>query len=86
MLENKEIKKDPFRRFKGGELEEWLEQDDDALREPIVIEDPEGLGMSMPPNTLSVEDVAGYIGEGTPVEVIGEKFVLRPCSLLTSSL
>ena len=86
MLEKKEIKKDPFRRFKGSELEEWLEQDDDALREPIVIENSEGLGMSMPPNTLSVEDVAEYIGEGTPVEVIGEKFVLKPCSLLTSSL
>ena len=86
MLEKKEIKKDPFRRFKGSELEEWLEQEDDALREPIVIENPEGLGMSMPPNTLRVEDVAGYIGEGTPVEVIGGKFVLIPYSLLTSSL
>ena len=77
MLEKKEIKKDPFRRFKGSELEEWLEQDDDALREPIVIENPEGLGMSMPPNTLSVGDVAEYIGDGTPVEVIGEKIVLK---------
>ncbi|KAF8810703.1 jumonji superfamily protein [Phlegmacium glaucopus] len=70
MLETKEIKKDPFKRFKGSELEEWLEQDDDALREPIVIENPEGLGMTMPPNTLTVEDVAEVIGEGTPVEVI----------------
>jgi F-box/leucine-rich repeat protein 10/11 len=86
MLEKKEIKKDPFRRFKGSELEEWLEQDDEAFREPIVIENPEGLGMSMPPNTLSVEDVAQYIGEGTPVEVIGENFVFKPCPLLTSSL
>lgn len=74
MLETKEFKKDPFKRFKGSELEEWLEQDDDALREPIVIEDPEGLGMTMPPSTLTVEDVAELIGEETPVEVIGENF------------
>jgi F-box and leucine-rich repeat protein 10/11 len=74
-LETKEIKKDSFRRFKGNELEDWLKQDDDALREPIVIETPEGLGMTMPPNTFSVEDVAQMIGEGTPVEVIGEKSV-----------
>ena len=72
MLETKEIKKDPFKRFKGSELEEWLEQEDDALREPIVIENPDGLGMTMPPNSFSVEDVAELIGGGTPVEVIGE--------------
>ena len=75
MLETKEIKQDPFRRFNGNELEDWLKQDDDALREPIVIETPEGLGMTMPPNTFSVEDVAQMIGEGTPVEVIGDKSV-----------
>lgn len=80
ILETKEIKKDPFQRFKGSELEEWLEQDEDAFREPIVIESPEGLGMTMPPNTLSVEDVAQMIGEETPLEVIGEKSVMKPCS------
>ena len=73
MLETKEIKEDPFKRFKGSDLEDWLEQDDDALQEPIVIERPEGLGMTMPPNTLSVEDVAQMVGEETPVEVIGER-------------
>jgi len=77
MLETKEIKKDLFKRFKGSELEEWLERDDNALLEPIVIENPEGLGMTMPPNTLTVEDVAEMIGEGTPVEVIGDIFVFN---------
>ena len=86
MLETKEIKKDLFKRFNGSELEDWLEQDDDALQEPIVIEDPDGLGMIMPPNTFSVEDVAELIGEGTPVEVIGENFVWKSCVLLTSIL
>ncbi|KAF8906029.1 jumonji superfamily protein [Gymnopilus junonius] len=70
MLETKEIKKDPFRRMKGGELDEWLREDESALREPIIIEQPDGLGMKMPPRDLTVEHVAEYIGEDTPLEVI----------------
>lgn len=70
MLETKEIKKDPFKRLQGSELDSWLEDDEDALREPIIIEQPEGLGMKMPPRDLTVEHVAEYIGEDTPLEVI----------------
>ncbi|KAF8197423.1 jumonji superfamily protein [Pholiota molesta] len=69
MIESKDIKKDPFRRMQGSELESWLE-DENALREPIIIEQPEGLGMKMPPRDLTVEHVAEYIGEDTPLEVI----------------
>jgi F-box/leucine-rich repeat protein 10/11 len=71
MIESKDIKKDPFRRMQGSELESWLE-DENALREPIIIEQPEGLGMKMPPRDLTVEHVAEYIGEDTPLEVIGK--------------
>lgn len=71
MIESKEIKKDPFRRMQGSELESWLE-DENALREPIIIEQPDGLGMKMPPRDLTVEHVAEYIGEDTPLEVIGK--------------
>jgi hypothetical protein len=76
MLETKEIKKDPFKRLQGSDLESWLEDDEDALREPIIIEQPEGLGMKMPPKDLTVEHVAEYIGEDTPLEVIGKPLVL----------
>ncbi|KAJ3517785.1 hypothetical protein NLJ89_g275 [Agrocybe chaxingu] len=69
MLENKEYE-DPFRRMQGTELDLWLEEDDSAMKEPIIIEEPDGLGMQMPPEGLTVEHVAEYIGEDTPVEVI----------------
>lgn len=71
LIEAKDIKKDPFRRMQGADLEAWLEDDENALREPIVIEKPDGLGMKMPPPDLTVEHVAEYIGEDTPLEVIG---------------
>ena len=63
--------KDPFKRMKGSELDSWLEDDENALREPIVIEQPDGLGMKMPPKDLTVEHVAEYIGEDVPIEVMG---------------
>lgn len=81
MLETKEVKKDPFRRMKGGELDAWLHEDETALREPIIIEQPDGLGMKMPPRDLTVEHVAEYIGEDTPLEVIGIYFDLRLCAV-----
>jgi len=71
MLETKNIKKAPFKNMKGSQLDSWLEDDEDAMREPIIIEQPEGLGMKMPPPGLTVEHVAEYIGEDTPLEVVG---------------
>ncbi|KAG2746648.1 hypothetical protein P692DRAFT_201867625 [Suillus brevipes Sb2] len=49
---------------------EWLENDETAMREPIVVENPEGLRMKMPPPEFSVQDVADEVGPETPVEVI----------------
>lgn len=72
MLEGKKISGDPFRRMKGAEVGvEWLESDESAMREPIVIETTEGLGMKMPPKSFTVTDVAEAVGEDFPVEVIG---------------
>ncbi|KAF9567653.1 Clavaminate synthase-like protein [Agrocybe pediades] len=63
--------RDPFKRMKGNDLNDtWLEEDEDALREPIVIEQPDGLGMKMPPKDLTVEHVAEYIGEDVTLEVM----------------
>ena len=45
--------------------------DDDAMKEPIVVETEEGLGMKMPPSGFTVDDVAEALGEDYPVEVIG---------------
>ena len=49
----------------------WLEKDPHAMEEPIVIETPEGLGLKMPSEELSVTDISGILGEATPIEVIG---------------
>lgn len=72
MLEGKPILNDSFKRMKGEDVcLAWLEQDPHAMEEPIIIEAPEGLGMTMPPKELSVTDISGTLGEATPVEVIG---------------
>lgn len=60
--------------MKGLEVNiEWVEQDPNALKEPIIIEKPDGLGMRMPPKGFTVADVAEVVGPNTPVEVIGER-------------
>jgi len=72
MLEGKPILKEPFKRMKGEDVcLSWLETDPHAMEEPIVIETPEGLGMKMPPEELSVADISVTLGEATPIEVIG---------------
>lgn len=72
MMEGKVIKQDPFKRMNGSEVGiEWLQNDEHAMKEPIVIESGEGLGMKMPPSDFTVNDVAEVLGEDTPVEVIG---------------
>lgn len=71
ILEDKTIKDDPFQRLKGNVVGlEWLADDENAMREPIVIESPDGLGMKMPPEYFTVDDVVQLIGDHTPVEVI----------------
>ncbi|TFK55342.1 Clavaminate synthase-like protein [Heliocybe sulcata] len=71
MLQGKTIKDADFPRMKGSEVNlEWLENNEDALTQPIVIPDPEGLGLKMPSPDLSIEEIAEIIGEDHPVEVI----------------
>jgi F-box and leucine-rich repeat protein 10/11 len=63
---------DPFKRMDGVNVNlTWLEEDETAMLEPIVIESPEGLGLKMPANDFAVDDVADLLGEQTPVDVIG---------------
>ncbi|KAG2360732.1 Clavaminate synthase-like protein [Suillus spraguei] len=71
VIQGKQIKDDNFRRMNGADVGlEWLENDETAMREPIVVENPEGLRMKMPPPEFSVQDVADEVGYETPVEVI----------------
>jgi F-box/leucine-rich repeat protein 10/11 len=80
-MENKVIKKAPFKKMKGSELDSWLEDDPDgAMKEPVIIEKPDGLGMKMPPEGLTIERVAEYVGESVPLEVIGASSISGPDS------
>jgi len=61
----------------GSEVRlEWLEEDPKAMTEPIVIESPDGLEMTMPTGGFTVNDVGLLVGEQTLVEVIGASFLL----------
>lgn len=72
IIATKDIKSGDFRCMKGSDVNtEWLERDPDALKEPVIIENSEGLGMRMPPKEFTVADVAECIGPETPLEVIG---------------
>lgn len=85
VIENKPTTPDRFKRMKGEDVNvKWMNEDETAFREPIVIEDAKGLGMRMPcwPSEdgvggatvpFDVRDVARIVGEETPVEVIGER-------------
>nr|GAT57580.1 jumonji superfamily protein [Mycena chlorophos] len=73
LLESKagSFKPERFKRMHGSQVNlEWLEDDDDAMTAPIVIETKDGLGMKMPKDDLTVRDVANLVGEDVPVEVI----------------
>ena len=72
MMEGKPTKKDPFMRLKGSDVGiEWLENDENAMKEPILVEEETGLGMKMPSPEFTVDDVADAMGRDHPVEVIG---------------
>ncbi|KDN49370.1 hypothetical protein RSAG8_02072, partial [Rhizoctonia solani AG-8 WAC10335] len=71
IIQDKHIHPDSFRRVRGGELtKNWVENDAWAMTEPVVIESPEGLGMTMPGPEFTINDVVELVGADAPVEVI----------------
>ena len=71
--------------MKGHELSlEWVNTNDLALSEPVIIEEPDGLGMEMPQDDLTVSDIADLVGRDTPVEVMGTVLLLWCSFYLTS--
>jgi hypothetical protein len=85
LLDGKGVAEANFKRMLGSEVGlEWLNNDDNAMREPIIIESAEGLGMKMPQPEFTVQDVAESVGEDTPIEVIGRTpaFVTNKFSFL----
>ena len=73
IAESKKYSPDTFKRLNGSDIGlEWILRDENAMKEPIVVEDPEGLGMKMPSKDLTVRDIANEVGPDTHLEVIGK--------------
>lgn len=49
---------------------EWLETDPKAFTEPIFIVSPEGLGMHVLPNLMSISEIAAAVGPEKAIDVI----------------
>ena len=72
MLQGKSIANDHFKRLNGEQVNlDCVNCDPYWFREPVVIEEPEGLVMKIPGRYLSIESIAYTLGRDTPVEVIG---------------
>jgi hypothetical protein len=71
-LEEKVTNGNPFKHMHGSDLGlGWVESDETAMREPIIVDKPDGLGMKMPSNALTVRDIVELVGGDTMLEVIG---------------
>ncbi|KAH8829714.1 JmjC domain-containing histone demethylation protein 1 [Flagelloscypha sp. PMI_526] len=71
VLQGKKVNNHNFKCLKGSDVNKhWLEKDETAMTEPIIILRPDGLGMRMPPKSFTVRDVADTVGLDHPVEVM----------------
>ncbi|ELU43885.1 JmjC domain-containing histone demethylation protein [Rhizoctonia solani AG-1 IA] len=72
IIQDKPIHPDSFKRVRGDELsKEWVERNEWAMTEPVVIDSPDGLGMMMPSEPeFGINDVVELVGADVPVEVI----------------
>ena len=89
MLNSAALAADTFPRMHGSEVNaEWLERDEEAMTVPVLIETPEGLGMDMPEDSLTVKEIAEMLGEDTSVEVIGalSSYPTHPHNILINAL
>ncbi|GAA6059125.1 hypothetical protein JCM10212_003872 [Sporobolomyces blumeae] len=65
-----QIKPDALERKRMVDItDEWV-YGDEGMKEPFVVEVPEGLGMRMPRSDITVAEIAQLIGPETPLEVI----------------
>ncbi|KAG2217290.1 hypothetical protein INT45_000371 [Circinella minor] len=69
ILRAKGFAKDPFKRYQGHQVTIDLLKET-GMREPFVIEQPDGLDMQMPSSTTTISDIANAVGHNHPVEVI----------------
>ncbi|TPX58747.1 hypothetical protein PhCBS80983_g02920 [Powellomyces hirtus] len=69
ILQARKFAQESFQRLKGEDLTlEWARKD--GLREPVIIESPEGLDIQMPDKRLIVDQVANICGRTRQVDAI----------------
>lgn len=76
ILDHATFGEDSFRRMHGDQLnQDWLDNDSTSMKEPVIVEQPDGLGLEMPAKDLTVAEIADSLGRDVPVEVIGNPFL-----------
>ncbi|KAJ3015584.1 JmjC domain-containing histone demethylation protein 1 [Thoreauomyces humboldtii] len=69
ILEARTFAKESFQRLEGKDLTvEWARRN--GLREPVIVDSPEGLDIKMPDRTLVVDQVADLCGRDRQVDAI----------------
>ncbi|GAA99737.1 uncharacterized protein L969DRAFT_89590 [Mixia osmundae IAM 14324] len=72
IIHTKRIEPHPFPVLPDGAslTLDWLYKDPEAMKQPVIIERPDGLGMTMPESDMTVSDIARLVGPDSPVEVV----------------
>lgn len=62
-LEGKTTVSGAFKTMKAEELtDEWI-WGEESFHEPFLVEEPSGLGMTMPPSDMGIQQIAKAVGE-----------------------
>lgn len=73
MAESRPLVKDAFPPVTAKDLTlRWLEKDPKAFMEPILIPNPDGLGMKVLPKDIKISEIAKKVGSNKPIDVIGK--------------
>lgn len=70
VIATKKVVENYFKALKAEDLTDEFVYSRDSFREPFYFASPEGLGMTMPDPSTTIDDIARIVGRTTPVEVI----------------
>ncbi|KAK4054293.1 JmjC domain-containing histone demethylation protein 1 [Microbotryomycetes sp. JL221] len=60
-----------FKHYIGHDItNEWVWNNPSSFKEPFIIDEPQGLGLKMPPRDISIQQISKLVGPDTPLEVI----------------
>lgn len=75
VAEHKKPIVDAFQHMRAEDVTvEWIDTDPRAFMQPFIIDEPEGLDMSVLPKDMRVSEIAEIVGPDRPLDVIGELY------------